>query len=109
MTLESLWFFMGGASCQGDDAGDILRLLEAPEGRLADIVLDHGLGGHAAKLRLPGDLPRLHAGLHETGADRVHPDACGGELARERLRPAQDREFRGGVMGEKRCPDLRRE
>ncbi len=88
------------------DVGDVLGLFEPSERRLRDIIVDDLLRRQIAQTRLPLDLARLHAGLHEAGAHGVDANAVRRKLARQRLRPAEHREFRGRIMREQRRADL---
>ena len=88
------------------DVRDVLRLFEPPERRLRHIIVDDLLRRHVAQPQLPFDLARLHAGLDEAGTHGVDANAVRREFARERLSPAEHREFRGRIMREQRRADL---
>src|SRR6185503_15572264 len=53
---------------------------------------------HASELRFPADFAFLHRGANKTRTDAIHPNSLVGDLPRECLREAHDRELAGGVV-----------
>src|ERR1700693_3646724 len=67
--------------------GHVLHLPEAPQGHALHQLLHLGWGKRAR-----------HVGLDEAGGDAVHGDIAAADLARERLREADDSRLGGGVV-----------
>src|SRR5215472_6061371 len=84
------------------DAGHIFRFFQTPKWNRPEIIRAHLFWCYATQARLPCYLALLHGGTYITGADGIDSNTICCCLKGKCLCEADDREFRGGIMGQER-------